>query len=224
MWCTVQRMAEVMGKKSAKHTLFMQTFLAFSCDVYECLLICWLCLLIPRPFKQKNPFLAPLRINRELHKGGERSCMHIEFDITGASLKYTAGDHVALLPENCTQLVEKIADLLSVDLETVFSLVNKDGECSCNMQPLPQCTSVLRTLIADRFTSRACVQEEPLPLSHYIPQCSSALCRHCLSTSDTRSPGDGRVCSGQQGQRLPDEPDSTHRGGKGACRMSCCIY
>ena len=55
--------------------------------------------------------------------------MHIELDITGSSLKYTAGDHVALLPENSAQLVEKIANLLSMDLETVFSLVNKDGVC-----------------------------------------------------------------------------------------------
>lgn len=94
-------------------------------------------LLLPRPFKQKNPFLAPLRVNRELHKGGERSCMHIELDITGSSLKYTAGDHVALLPENSPQLVEKIADLLGVDLETIFSLVNKDGACSCTQHPLP---------------------------------------------------------------------------------------
>lgn len=59
--------------------------------------------------------------------------MHIELDITGSSLKYTAGDHVALLPENSAQLVEKIANLLSVDLETVFSLVNKDGVCVCRL-------------------------------------------------------------------------------------------
>ena len=69
--------------------------------------------------------------------------MHIELDITGSSLKYTAGDHVALLPENNPQLVEKIANLLSVDMETVFSLVNKDGMCGhahCNSPCNNVCT------------------------------------------------------------------------------------
>lgn len=66
--------------------------------------------------------------------------MHIELDIAGSSLKYTAGDHVALLPENSGQLVEKIANLLSVDMETVFSLVNKDGAWAYTLQqPLLQC-------------------------------------------------------------------------------------
>ena len=27
-------------------------------------------------------------MNRELHKAGERSCMHIELDITGSKIKY----------------------------------------------------------------------------------------------------------------------------------------
>ena len=80
------------------------------------------------PFNQKNPYLAPVGVNRELHKGGDRSCMHIEFDITGSKLKYTAGDHVAVLAENDPTLVEKIGKLLNIDLETVFSLTNNDGE------------------------------------------------------------------------------------------------
>ena len=40
-----------------------------------------------RPYDQKNPFLAPISVNRELHKGGDRSCMHIELDITQAKLR-----------------------------------------------------------------------------------------------------------------------------------------
>ena len=80
------------------------------------------------PFNQKNPYLAPVIVNRELHKGGDRSCMHIEFDIMDSKLKYTAGDHVAILAENDPELIEKIGKLLDVDLETVFTLVNNDGE------------------------------------------------------------------------------------------------
>ena len=40
-----------------------------------------------RPYNMKNPFLAPVRVNRELHKGGDRSCMHIELDITDSSIR-----------------------------------------------------------------------------------------------------------------------------------------
>lgn len=42
--------------------------------------------------------------------------------------RYTAGDHVAIYPENDVALVERIGELLEVDLDQIFSLVNKDGE------------------------------------------------------------------------------------------------
>lgn len=44
--------------------------------------------LLCRPFDAKNPFLAPVLVNRELHRAGNRSCMHIELDITGSKIKY----------------------------------------------------------------------------------------------------------------------------------------
>ena len=84
-----------------------------------------------RPYNSKNPFLAPLKVVRELHKGGDRSCMHIEMDITGSKLSYVAGDHVAIFPSNDPQLVNRIGELLEVDLDTVFTLTNVDGECVC---------------------------------------------------------------------------------------------
>lgn len=97
------------------------------------------------PFNQKNPYLAPVGVNRELHKGGDRSCMHIEFDITGSKLKYTAGDHVAVLAENDPTLVEKIGKLLNIDLETVFSLTNND-EMASKKHPFP-CPTTYRTAL-----------------------------------------------------------------------------
>ena len=66
-------------------------------------------------------------MNRELHKDGERSCMHVEMDITGSKLSYVTGDHVAIFPVNNPQLVERIGELLNANLDTVFSLTNVDG-------------------------------------------------------------------------------------------------
>lgn len=38
------------------------------------------------------------------------------------------GDHAAVYPENRVELVNRIGELLEVDLDTVFTLTNTDGE------------------------------------------------------------------------------------------------
>ena len=43
-------------------------------------------------------------------------------------LRYDAGDHVAVYPTNSPELVETLGNLLNVDLDTVISLNNTDGE------------------------------------------------------------------------------------------------
>ncbi len=42
--------------------------------------------------------------NRELYKGGERSCRHVELDIAGTCAEYVTGDHVAIMPDNDPQV------------------------------------------------------------------------------------------------------------------------
>ncbi|XP_015928394.1 NADPH--cytochrome P450 reductase [Parasteatoda tepidariorum] len=96
------------------------------------------------PFDPKNPFLSTLIENRELYTG-DRSCMHIELDITGSKIRYEAGDHVAVYPTNNPELVEKIGKLLNVDLDTVFSLNNLD-EDSTKKHPFP-CPTTYRTAL-----------------------------------------------------------------------------
>lgn len=54
--------------------------------------------------------------------------MHIEFDIEGSKMRYEAGDHLAVYPVNDSSLVEKIGVECGVDLDTVFTLTNTDGE------------------------------------------------------------------------------------------------
>lgn len=82
-----------------------------------------------RPYDAKNPYLAPVKVNRELHgPTSERSCMHIEFDIEGSKMRYESGDHLAVYPVNNAQLVEAIGAKCEVDLDTVFTLTNTDGK------------------------------------------------------------------------------------------------
>ena len=75
------------------------------------------------PFDLKNPWMAPIKVNRNLHSdGSDRYCMHLELDISGSRIRYDAGDHVAIYPKNDSVLVDRIGELLAIDLDTVFTM------------------------------------------------------------------------------------------------------
>uniref|UniRef100_A0A673N621 NADPH--cytochrome P450 reductase n=1 Tax=Sinocyclocheilus rhinocerous TaxID=307959 RepID=A0A673N621_9TELE len=97
------------------------------------------------PFDSKNPFLAPVSVNRKLNKAGDRHLMHLELDITGSKIRYESGDHVAVYPINDSVIVSRIGEVLGVDLDTVISLNNLDEE-SNKKHPFP-CPSTYRTAL-----------------------------------------------------------------------------
>lgn len=105
------------------------------------------------PYDTKNPYMSKILVNRELHKGGDRNCLHIELDITDSKIRYDAGDHVAIYPCNNTELVEKLCKTLGKDPDTVFTLTTLD-EFSSKKSPFP-CPCTYRTA-----------------LSHYVDICS----------------------------------------------------
>ncbi|XP_038554200.1 NADPH--cytochrome P450 reductase-like [Micropterus salmoides] len=97
------------------------------------------------PFDSKNPFLAPVTVNRRLNKAGDRHLMHLELDITGSKIRYESGDHVAVFPTNDSALVNKLGQILGVDLDVVISLNNLDEE-SNKKHPFP-CPTTYRTAL-----------------------------------------------------------------------------
>ncbi|KAL0272143.1 UNVERIFIED_CONTAM: hypothetical protein PYX00_005224 [Menopon gallinae] len=97
------------------------------------------------PFDAKNPYLSKIKVNRELHTGGPRSCMHIEFDIDGSKMRYDSGDHLAVYPKNDPVLVNKLGELLDQDLDVIFTLTNTDEESS-KKNPFP-CPCSYRTAL-----------------------------------------------------------------------------
>ncbi|XP_059389579.1 NADPH--cytochrome P450 reductase-like isoform X1 [Carassius carassius] len=97
------------------------------------------------PFDSKNPFLAPVSVNRKLNKAGDRHLMHLELDITGSKIRYESGDHVAVYPINDSVIVNRIGEVLGVDLDTVISLNNLDEE-SNKKHPFP-CPTTYRTAL-----------------------------------------------------------------------------
>ncbi|CAJ0940531.1 unnamed protein product [Ranitomeya imitator] len=97
------------------------------------------------PFDAKNPFLATVSVNRKLNQAGERHLMHLELDITGSKIRYESGDHVAVYPANESSIVNKLGEILGVDLDIVISLNNLDEE-SNKKHPFP-CPTTYRTAL-----------------------------------------------------------------------------
>jgi NADPH-ferrihemoprotein reductase len=80
-----------------------------------------------------SPFIATISEVRELHTAAsDRSCVHVEIDISGAKgLSYTTGDHVAIYAENSPEVVEEVAGLLGLPLDTVFKLARPEDGSRC---------------------------------------------------------------------------------------------
>ena len=64
----------------------------------------------------------------------------------GSRIRYDAGDHVAVYPINDTVLVNKIGNLLDINLDQVFTLINLD-EDSSKKHPFP-CPTTYRTALS----------------------------------------------------------------------------
>ncbi|KAM7348675.1 cytochrome P450 reductase isoform 1-T1 [Cochliomyia hominivorax] len=124
------------------------------------------------PFDSKNPFLAPVTVNRELHKGGDRSCMHIELNIEGSKMRYDAGDHVAMYPINDKDLVDRLGKLCQADLDTIFSLINTDTDSS-KKHPFP-CPTTYRTALTHYLEITA------IPRTHILKE----LAEYCTDDAD----------------------------------------
>lgn len=84
-------------------------------------------------------------VKRELY-GGDRSCLHIEFDIVGSKLRYETGDHLALYPSNDGRIVDNLGKLLDQNLDEVITMEDTDEDCT-RKHPFPCPTTYRSALI-----------------------------------------------------------------------------
>ncbi|GMH32425.1 hypothetical protein BSKO_00259 [Bryopsis sp. KO-2023] len=75
---------------------------------------------------------------RELHSSkSDRSCIHVELDLSMSGITYQCGDHVAVLPENSLEVVEEAASCLGESLDTKFTLSLPAGNPKNLERPFP---------------------------------------------------------------------------------------
>lgn len=66
------------------------------------------------PHNANNPYIAPIAESHEIFKDKERNCLHLEVDISGSKLSYTAGDHIAVWPTNPGREVDRFLDVVGL--------------------------------------------------------------------------------------------------------------
>lgn len=89
----------------------------------------------------RNPCPAPVAHTRELFVEGaaSRSCVHVEFDISGSGITYQHGDHLAVWPSNPEPQVERFLAVLGLweKRHTVINVKSLDPQLAKVPFPVP---------------------------------------------------------------------------------------
>ncbi|KAK9767368.1 hypothetical protein K7432_002905 [Basidiobolus ranarum] len=91
-------------------------------------------------YDSKNPYLAPIKLTRELFQTSDRSCIHAEVDIKGTGMSYETGDHLGIFPVNSDVEVTRLAKTLGLirdnKLDKVITVESVDTDAA-RKHPFP---------------------------------------------------------------------------------------
>lgn len=92
---------------------------------------------IQGPFTSQNPFPASITNAQEMFTFTDRSCLHLEFDVSGTSIAYDTGDHLAVWPVNSDQHVRLFLAMfnLSAKKDYTIDIVSTDPSDRVSIPP-----------------------------------------------------------------------------------------
>lgn len=133
-------------------------------------------------YDAKRPYNAAVT-SRELFKGGDRHCLHMEIDISDTNLTYQTGDHVAIWPTNNEIEVERLATVLGLKdkLDVIVRIQALDSAASKQF-PFPVPTTY-RAIFRHYLDICSAVSRQTLmSLVEYAPSDSSKDMLRVLAT------------------------------------------
>ncbi|KAI5804973.1 hypothetical protein EDC01DRAFT_641526 [Geopyxis carbonaria] len=92
------------------------------------------------PYNTHNPYIAPIKLSKELFTVKDRNCLHMEIDLSGSNLSYTTGDHLAVWPTNAGAEVDRLLHALGL-YEKRHTVVDVKGLDSTAKVPFPTPTT-----------------------------------------------------------------------------------
>lgn len=80
------------------------------------------------PFDNSHPYLAPIVKTKNLFSS-QRSCIHVEFDLSKTNLRYSTGDHVGVYPSNSDERLDEFFEItgFSKKRDYIYSITAMDS-------------------------------------------------------------------------------------------------
>jgi sulfite reductase alpha subunit-like flavoprotein len=106
--------------------------------------------------------------------------LHIELDVRGSGISYSAGDSLAVAPANSPQLVEALLQRLGLDGDRVFSVQAAEGQGGEGQVRVRAAGGAARLLPAAAPARRACPANAACP-PPLLPPSRRRCCRTCAA-------------------------------------------